>query len=170
MLSFLTTRRENFSRSSTSSTLSDTLTCVEEPEEKNDYYEQLASSIALPLDFSDPCAAGKDVDIDVRSLGKPIRKAIAVLNKNRGRIVGILASKDKGCWSYAKYTEASCKNNGVEFERRDLSDDHNKSASELFLLVRSTIRELCKDPKVVGLMVYFPILNPEMVSPNYPRR
>lgn len=103
------------------------------------------------------------------------------------RIVGLLATPDTGCEIYARITAKHCRANGVEYEKRDLTlasgsmptpitsaDDHDPRDPNLlrhgcekgvgFDEVQRAIESINKEEGVDGLIVYFPLFGPELVS------
>jgi len=91
------------------------------------------------------------------------------------RIVGLLATPDSGCRTYARMTDRTCGQSGVEFLQVDLLKKVNVEGSSeatsgevTFEQVKAKIEEINADEKVDGLIVYFPLFGVEKVCPPLP--
>jgi methylenetetrahydrofolate dehydrogenase (NAD+) len=86
------------------------------------------------------------------AVNKPLKAAfaasLAALDRPL-RIVGLLATPDTGCRTYAEMTARACAASGVSFDLQE--------AEHSFAAVADAIRALNADPAVDGLIVYFPL-------------
>lgn len=67
-------------------------------------------------------------------------------------LVGILANKDPAARKYAEWTGKACRNDGLRYELRTLEDPID---------VESTLIEANEDPRVHGIIIYYPIFGQE---------
>ncbi len=90
------------------------------------------------------------------AVNKPLKAAfaasLAALDRPL-RIVGLLATPDTGCRTYAEMTARACASSGVSFDI--LEAEHS------FAAVADAIRALNADARVDGLIVYFPLFGAE---------
>ncbi|BEI83723.1 hypothetical protein CcaverHIS002_0403270 [Cutaneotrichosporon cavernicola] len=90
------------------------------------------------------------------AINKPLKaafsSAVAELESPL-RIVGLLATPDSGCRMYADMTARACASSGVTF--------HLQHATHSFDAVAETIHALNNDDGVDGLIVYFPLFEPD---------
>ena len=148
--------RGSLTRTSTSSTISTSSTLVEPCGEKT--FVDKTSSVAITPSTGEI--------LSIPAVTAPI-KALLVEQLDRLtrplRIVGLLATKDRGCHQYANLTAKNCKNNGINFEKRDISSCRDASEREAFASVERAIRDLNEDEEVDGAIIYFPLFGPELV-------
>ena len=151
-------KRMTLSRTSTSSTISSTSTLVETPTEKAAYFE---------------CAPADEIRLQGTNLSTPsvtapikalLAQQLATLSRPL-RIVGLLATRDRGCHQYATLTAKNCSANGILFDKRDISSCRDLEDSKAFDEVKQTITEINVDGTVDGVIVYFPLFGPELVRP-----
>lgn len=180
----LTPQRGSFSRSSTSSTvttisnlstpsfiseLSATSTAVGDVEEKGtEQCEDCGWSIRPTTDKGETAlllpVPGKDFALKplVASLRARLQTQLAESSR-APRIVGLLATSDTGCKQYASATAKACMTNGVHFDVENVTETVGEEKVS-FDQVKAAIEVLNADMTVDGLIVYFPICNPEQVS------
>lgn len=131
----------------------------------------------LPPLVSKPIAGCKE--LSGAALARPIKAllspALARLERPL-RIVGLLATPDAGCATYAALTARACRAAGVEFETLDLrlassslgpegsegsegSEERAREETEeaRFVAVLGAIHRLNADDTLDGLLVYFPL-------------
>lgn len=124
----------------------------------------------LPSLVSKPTAGCKE--LSGAALARPIKAllspALARLDRPL-RIVGLLATPDAGCATYAALTARACRAAGVEFETLDLrpasaagpegSEESAREETEeaRFAAVLGAIHRLNADTTLDGLLVYFPL-------------
>ncbi|KAK4687580.1 methylenetetrahydrofolate dehydrogenase (NAD+), partial [Tremellales sp. Uapishka_1] len=75
------------------------------------------------------------------------------------KIVGLLATRDKGCEMYAKSTPKSLLP-GIQFQLENMA----KNGVPAFEVVKQRIEQIGRDKTVDGLIVYFPLFGPEKVD------
>ena len=154
MMSF--PKRMTLSRTSTSSTLSSTSTLVGIPNEKAFFYE------VPPADE----LRVRGTNLSIPSVTAPIKALLAdqLASLSRPlRIVGLLATRDKGCHQYATLTSKNCSANGILFEKRDISSCRDLEDFKAFDQVKQSITEINVDETVDGVIVYFPLFGPDQV-------
>jgi len=105
------------------------------------------------------------LDLAATKVSKPIAAllsaAIGRLDRPL-RIVGLLATPDSGCHMYADMTARACKAHEVVFDKLDMSSCRGSSDDDTaFDKVYAAIETLNDDVTVDGLIVYFPLFNPE---------
>jgi methylenetetrahydrofolate dehydrogenase (NAD+) len=67
-------------------------------------------------------------------------------------LVGILANKDPAAKQYAEWTGKACRNDGLRYELRTVEDPID---------VEAALMEANDDPRVHGIIVYYPIFGQE---------
>ena len=150
--------RGSFTRNSTSSTISSSSTLVESLDAKTAFFEDAPKL--------EPFTIGSDLSIP--SVTAPIRALLAQKLSTLSRplrIVGLLATSDRGCHQYAKLTAKNCTTNGIIFEKRDISACRERPEDAGFEEVKQAIQTINEDEEVDGLIVYFPLFGPKRVSP-----
>jgi hypothetical protein len=107
------------------------------------------------------------VDLSLAGVIGPIKALLSatLASADRApRIVGLLATADKGCHMYARMTGKACTSNGFEFVKVDISSCREQDDDAAFEVVKGQIMDLNEDPAVDGLIVYFPLFGAERVS------
>lgn len=89
--------------------------------------------------------------IDVSKISLPFRKKIQdyigkEMNGLGPRLVGFLANEDPSAKKYAEWTAKACKQDGIQYELRQVAQDQLESA----------LKEANEDQNVHGIMIYYP--------------
>mmetsp|Transcript_36610 Transcript_36610/g.41773 ORF Transcript_36610/g.41773 Transcript_36610/m.41773 type:complete len:373 (+) Transcript_36610:147-1265(+) len=92
-----------------------------------------------------------DASIVAKSYREEIKTKVQTFIKNGidpPLLVGILANKDPAAKKYAEWTGKACRNDGLRYELRIVDDPID---------VESTVLDANDDPRVHGIIVYYPI-------------
>lgn len=116
---------------------------------------------SVPIEFPPlPSKLSVCRDLTGAAINRPIKAmlapALAALDRPL-KIVGLLATPDAGCETYADMTARACQAVSVDFERLDLRLTSPSSEDERFAAVLEAIGRLNEDEGVDGLLVYFPL-------------
>lgn len=138
---------------------------------------QLCQQCLSPLPFKDnnpdlhvgsqrPVQSGRSPDLKLSLITDPLKAQLKTRLSALERpikIVGLLATADSGCRTYAEMTSRSCKNNGIEFVKVDLLESGTERGVG-FDRVKRMIEFVNADKSVDGLIVYFPLFDVDKVN------
>jgi len=109
-----------------------------------------------PVIFADPI---KGIKVNASVVATPFRDEIktkVAAMKKQGLepplLVGLLANKDPAAIKYAEWTGKACRNDGLRYELRKIEDPID---------VEAALMDANDDPRVHGIIVYYPIFGQE---------
>lgn len=149
-------QRGSLSRTSTCSTISSVSTLVDDDQHHHTKgFCHCGAYLSRSLSASADVLREEGRDVPLKPLVAEITQHLrSRLGSTPPKIIGLLATDDVGCKSYAASTAKACAVNGLSFETLQVE--------AVFESVKQTILRLNEDLAVDGLIVYFPIFGPEL--------